>query len=363
MKVKANGIEIELEDTGGEGRPVVLLIMGLNMQLIAWPDNFVKGLVAAGFRVVRFDNRDAGLSTQFDDAGTRNLLWQGLRYRFGLPVQSAYGLQDMANDAIGVLDALGIRRAHVLGASMGGMIAQRVAATVPERVTSLVSLMSSSGARGLPGPRSDVVALMMRRPVKRDEASLVAHSMRLVRLIAGPFYPPDEAVLRERPADHRIAGLGIGCNPVGTARQHLGCPGETPGAQIGTVCHAQHHRPIVGGIAGHHHQFVRSCSEAHRGKVVAHARRRLLLKLGRQGAVDRPQAAQGGHGQGAGEGALARLQKAEAVGRCGFVEAAATRQGRVDEGKRGFPGGQAVIEFLSHRFAVPCDGRKRKCLG
>lgn len=198
MKVEANGIEIELEDTGGEGRPVVLLIMGLNMQLIAWPDNFVKGLVAAGFRVVRFDNRDAGLSTRFDDAGTRNLLWQGLRYRFGLPVQSAYGLQDMANDAIGVLDALGIRRAHVLGASMGGMIAQRVAATVPDRVTSLVSLMSSSGARGLPGPRTDVVALMMRRPAKRDEASLVAHSMRLVRLIAGPFYPPEEADLRER---------------------------------------------------------------------------------------------------------------------------------------------------------------------
>ena len=198
MKVQANGIEIEVEDTGGAGRPVVLLIMGLNMQLIAWPDNFVKGLVAAGFRVVRFDNRDAGLSTQLDEAGTRNLLWQGLRYRFGLPVQSAYGLQDMANDAIGVLDALGIRHAHVLGASMGGMIAQRVAATVPERVTSLVSLMSSSGARGLPGPRGDVVALMMRRPVKRDEASLVAHSMRLVRLIAGPFYPPDEAALRER---------------------------------------------------------------------------------------------------------------------------------------------------------------------
>jgi pimeloyl-ACP methyl ester carboxylesterase len=198
MKVQANGIEIEVEDTGGAGRPVVLLIMGLNMQLIAWPDNFVTGLVRAGFRVVRFDNRDAGLSTQLDEAGTRNLLWQGLRYRFGLPVQSAYGLQDMANDAIGVLDALGIRRAHVVGASMGGMIAQRVAATVPERVTSLVSLMSSCGARGRPGPRSDVVALMLRRPAKRDETSLVAHSTRLVRLIAGPFYPPDEAALRER---------------------------------------------------------------------------------------------------------------------------------------------------------------------
>lgn len=228
MKVRANGIDIELEDTGGEGRPVVLLIMGLNMQLIAWPDNFVKGLVAAGFRVVRFDNRDAGLSTQFDEAGTRNLLWQGLRYRVGLPVQSAYGLQDMANDAIGVLDALGIRRAHVLGASMGGMIAQRVAATVPERVTSLVSLMSSSGARGLPGPRSDVVALMMRRPVKRDEASLVAHSMRLVRLIAGPFYPPDEGALRER----LTRAMRRAYRPEGLMRQIAAVAADTDRAKL-----------------------------------------------------------------------------------------------------------------------------------
>lgn len=228
MKVKANGIEIELEDTGGEGRPVVLLIMGLNMQLIAWPDNFVKGLVGAGFRVVRFDNRDAGLSTQFDDAGTRNLLWQGIRYRFGLPVQSAYGLQDMANDAIGVLDALGIRRAHVFGASMGGMIAQRVAATVPDRVTSLVSLMSSSGARGLPGPRSDVVALMMRRPAKRDEASLVAHSMRLVRLIAGPFYPPDEADLRER----LTRAMRRAYRPEGLMRQIAAVAADTDRAKL-----------------------------------------------------------------------------------------------------------------------------------
>ena len=198
MKVRANGIDIEVEDTGGESRPVVLLIMGLNMQLIAWPDNLVRGLVDAGFRVVRHDNRDAGLSTQFDHAGTGNLLWQGLRYRFGMPVRSAYGLQDMADDALGVLDALGIRQAHVVGASMGGMIAQRLAATAPERVSSLVSVMSSSGARGLPGPRGDVVAMLMRRPAGRDEAALVAHSMRFVRLIAGSVYPPDDAALRER---------------------------------------------------------------------------------------------------------------------------------------------------------------------
>jgi pimeloyl-ACP methyl ester carboxylesterase len=217
MKVRANGIEIEVEDSGGEGRPVVLLIMGVGMQLIAWPDNFVQSLADAGFRVLRHDNRDAGLSTHFDESGPGNLLWQGLRYRFGLPVRSAYGLQDMADDALGVLDALGVRRAHVIGASMGGMIAQRLAASAPERVASLVSLMSSSGARGLPGPRGDVVALTLTRPAARDEASLVAHSMRLVRLIAGPVYPPDEAALRER----LTRALRRAYSPDGLARQMI----------------------------------------------------------------------------------------------------------------------------------------------
>ncbi len=198
MQITANGLKIEVEDTGGQDRPVVLLIMGLGMQLIAWPEPFVKGLVDAGFRVVRHDNRDIGLSQGFEHAGTGNLVWQTVRSRLGLPVQSAYALQDMANDSIGVLDALGIARAHIVGASMGGMIAQRVAATASERVTSLVSIMSSSGARGLPGPRPDVGAALMRRPVGKDEAALVAHSMRLVKLIASPAYPQPDAAIAER---------------------------------------------------------------------------------------------------------------------------------------------------------------------
>ena len=198
MQVKANGIRIEVEDTGSEGRPVVLLIMGLGMQLVAWPPAFVQGLVDAGFRVVRHDNRDIGLSQYFDDAPTGNLVWESIRARLGLAVRAPYTLQDMADDAVGVLDALGIGQAHIVGASMGGMIAQRVAASAPERATSLVSIMSSSGARGLPGPRRDVGAALLRRPSGSSEDELVAHSLKLVKLIASPAYPQDDAEVAAR---------------------------------------------------------------------------------------------------------------------------------------------------------------------
>ena len=217
MKLKANGIQIELEDSGGEEKPVVLLIMGLGMQLIAWPDDFVRALVDAGFRVVRHDNRDIGLSQGFDEAGTGNLVWQSVRQRIGLPVRSVYTLQDMANDALGVLDALGVERAHVVGASMGGMIAQRVAASAPHRVASLISIMSSSGARNLPGPRPDVAAALMRRPRSRTEAALVAHSLGLVRLISSPAYQQDERAV----ADRIARGLRRAYRPAGVVRQML----------------------------------------------------------------------------------------------------------------------------------------------
>ena len=217
MKITANGIGIEVEDSGGEGRPVVLLIMGLGMQLIAWPDEFVQPLVDAGFRVVRHDNRDIGLSQGFEEVRTGNFAWQGVRHRLGLPVRSAYSLQDMADDALGVLDALRIRRAHVVGASMGGMIAQRVAALAPQRTSSLVSIMSSSGAPYLPGPRSDVAAALMRAPAGRTEAALVDHNLGIVRLVASPAYPQDERTLTDR----IIRGLRRAYRPTGVMRQML----------------------------------------------------------------------------------------------------------------------------------------------
>ena len=228
MKVTANGLQIEVDDTGGEGRPVILLIMGLGMQLVAWPNGFVQRLVDAGFRVVRHDNRDIGLIQGFDHAGTGNVVWQTIRHRLGLKVRSAYTLQDMALDSLGVLDALGIARAHIVGASMGGMIAQRIAAFAPQRSTSLVSIMSSSGARGLPGPRREVASMLMRRPVGRDEAALVAHSIRLLRLIQSPAYPQSDEELAAR----LTFSMRRAYRPAGLMRQMLAVGADADRPQV-----------------------------------------------------------------------------------------------------------------------------------
>ncbi|MDI3383099.1 alpha/beta fold hydrolase [Xenophilus aerolatus] len=222
MKVIANHIPIEVEDTGGDG-PAVLLVMGLGMQLIAWPEPFVRALADAGYRVLRHDNRDIGLSQHFDDAESRNLLWEVLRQKVGLGVRAPYSLQDMALDALGVLDALEIDEAHVIGVSMGGMIAQRMAATAPQRVRTLTSVMSSSGAASLPGARADVGAALMRRPKGRSQAALVEHTLGLVRLIASPGWPFDEAAARERIA----AGLRRSYHPAGVVRQMLAIGADT----------------------------------------------------------------------------------------------------------------------------------------
>jgi pimeloyl-ACP methyl ester carboxylesterase len=202
MQVKANGINIEVEDTAAAGSqpgaPVILLIMGLGMQLVAWPASFIQSLVDQGFRVVRFDNRDIGLSQHFDHLPVPNLAWQTLKFRLRLPIKAPYSLQEMAADALGVLDALGIAQAHVVGVSMGGMIAQRMALAAPHRILSLCSVMSSSGARRLPGPKPNVVRALLRRPKHPDEAALVEHYTRLFKVIGSPGFPFDEELLRER---------------------------------------------------------------------------------------------------------------------------------------------------------------------
>jgi pimeloyl-ACP methyl ester carboxylesterase len=147
-KVQSNGIEIEYEEFGSPDAPVLLLVMGLGMQLLAWPKPFCELLVAAGFRVIRFDNRDVGLSSKIEGGKTPSMLRMILSLLFGWKFkQPPYTLDDMTADTVGLLDALGIRQAHIVGASMGGMIVQTLAARYPERVLSLTSIMSTSGDR------------------------------------------------------------------------------------------------------------------------------------------------------------------------------------------------------------------------
>ncbi len=204
MKIRANGIDIEVMDRGeaqdasGKARPVVLLIMGLGMQLVAWPPAMVDGLVEAGYRVVCFDNRDAGLSKHFDELGKPNLLWEGLKYRLGWRSNPAYTLHDMALDTLGVLDALAIDKAHIVGVSMGGMIAQRLALKSPSRALSLVSIMSSSGARGLPAASREVTRQLLSRPAGKGKQAAIDHSVKLFKAIGSVGFPMDDAYLRER---------------------------------------------------------------------------------------------------------------------------------------------------------------------
>ncbi|ROZ72734.1 alpha/beta fold hydrolase [Ramlibacter sp. WS9] len=219
MKVKANGLAIEVEDTGAGGaqasRPVVLLIMGLGMQLVAWPPAFVQGLVDAGFRVVRFDNRDIGLSQHLDHLGTPNLVWESFKHRVGMKVNAPYSVHDMAADTIGVLDVLGIESAHIVGVSMGGMVAQRVALAAPRRVRSLASIMSSSGARYLPGPKPHVLRALFSRPSGSGEDAIVSHYVKLFKVIGSPGFPVEESALRER----ILLGTRRSFHPAGTLRQ------------------------------------------------------------------------------------------------------------------------------------------------
>jgi pimeloyl-ACP methyl ester carboxylesterase len=196
--VKANGIELAYDEFGEAGRPVILLIMGLGTQMIAWPEAFCSDLAAHGFRVIRFDNRDIGLSQKMEGAKVPGILKIAAYSRLRLPVKVPYLLHDMAADAVGLLDALDVSSAHIVGASMGGMIAQLVAGHFPFRVLSLTSIMSTSGCRSLPGADRKVALHMVRRPAKADAEALQEYAMRTWRLIGSPAYQPSDEVLREK---------------------------------------------------------------------------------------------------------------------------------------------------------------------
>ena len=217
MQLSANGFSIEVDDQGSPSSPPILLVMGLGMQLTGWPEELVHMLAARGQRVIRLDNRDAGLSQGFEASGVPNLAWATLRYLLHLPLSAPYALADMAADAFGVLDALGIAKAHVCGASMGGMIAQHLAASRPERVARLTLIMTTSGSRRLPQPSAKVRRALIepRASGPNDPNAEVERLMRLFTLIGSPAYRPDPEELRAR----LRASVQRAWRPSGVARQ------------------------------------------------------------------------------------------------------------------------------------------------
>ena len=233
MQIIANGINIEVEDSGagpdeeGKERPVVLLIMGLAMQLVAWPLPFVQALVDAGYRVIRFDNRDIGLSRHFDEQGVPNVVWAAMKLRLGFDVKTGYTLTDMARDTLGVMDALNVQKAHIVGVSMGGMIAQRVALAAPARTQSLTSIMSTSGARGLPQARPQVIRALMSRPKTTTPQDIGDFYVKLLKVIGSPAYPVPEAEVRER----ANAAFTRNFHPAGIPRQMMAIMADTERAQ------------------------------------------------------------------------------------------------------------------------------------
>jgi len=215
-----NGIRLEYSVAGDPAAPPLLLVMGLGMPGAMWPESFVEYLLAEGLRVIRFDNRDAGASSKLS-GGHRSLLpWAIARALLRLPVRAPYTLDDMAADGIGLLDALGIRRCHVIGASLGGMISQVMAARYPERVASLVSVMSTTGnpdRRIAFGSRRALRAITQPPPASREFDVVVEHLMSVFRVIGSPGYPQDPVVMR--PHFERVVRAGL--DPEGSVRQLL----------------------------------------------------------------------------------------------------------------------------------------------
>lgn len=216
--IRANNIDIFYEENGPADAPVILLVMGLGTQMIAWPDDLIQGLVDNGFRVIHYDNRDVGLSQRMDGAPAGNLVWAMVKARFGLPMRPAYTLSDMAQDGIGLLDALGVQKAHVVGASMGGMIAQLMAAQHAERLFSMTSIMSSSGRPGLPGPRADIrKRLMAPRPANPTREEAIRLGAEAIESISfADMKRPHDAFV-----DMAARAFDRGYYPVGMKRQLL----------------------------------------------------------------------------------------------------------------------------------------------
>ncbi len=189
--VTANGIHIEYDTFGDSSSPALLLIMGGGSQMIYWEVEFCEMLAKKGFFVIRFDNRDVGLSTKYEEAGIPDMM----AAMKGEAVNLAYNLEDMADDAIGLLVALGIKKAHICGASVGGMIAQVISYCHPEYILSLTSIMSSTGNPELPQIKPDILAEVY-KPVPDEREAYIEHNVNMWRKLWSPGFPFDETRLR-----------------------------------------------------------------------------------------------------------------------------------------------------------------------
>jgi pimeloyl-ACP methyl ester carboxylesterase len=197
-QVRANGIEVEYESFGRERDPLILLIMGFGAQLIFWPEALCRGLAAKGFRVVRFDNRDVGKSTHLAGQPAPDPRALFAEVMAGRHPHVPYTLNDMADDAVGLMDALGVKRAHIVGASMGGMIAQLVAINHPGRTKSLISIMSTTGRRDLPSGKPETLSVLFRPPNSTSRDDLIDASILVQKALSGPGFPATEAEMRTK---------------------------------------------------------------------------------------------------------------------------------------------------------------------
>jgi pimeloyl-ACP methyl ester carboxylesterase len=211
---QANGIEIAYDTFGDNRKPAMLLIMGLGTQMIVWDEEFCTQLASKGYWVIRFDNRDIGLSTKFKNAGVPNLadLEQAVKKRE--PFEIPYTLLDMAEDAIGLLDALGSKTAHIVGESMGAMIGQIMAMHYSERVRTLISIMSTTGQPGLPPPSPEALEVIY-EPWPIHRAGYIESFVQAYRVLSGPEIMVGEALARKWAEQSFDRGL----NPDGIARQ------------------------------------------------------------------------------------------------------------------------------------------------
>jgi pimeloyl-ACP methyl ester carboxylesterase len=228
-QIRANGIDIEYETFGRKSDPALLLIMGFSAQLTMWPVSLCEGLAAKGFYVIRYDNRDIGKSTHLTHLGPGDVQSAMVALMSGKPTTAPYVLDDMALDAVGLLDALHIKEAHIVGASMGGMIAQIVAAKHPRVTKSLISIMSTTGRRDLPQAKPEAMAALITPPASDSVDDRIAAGMKAWRVIGSPGYPATDEELRATVTE---AVTRVPYDPAGVSRQLVAIVASEPRNEI-----------------------------------------------------------------------------------------------------------------------------------